>query len=111
MRGWFGNSTVRDLSKRVQVMHSYRTPNIWRDAKDYRRAVICWDWRGLRLAFAYFAIANMEPKIRLLRYTQGKQWNTKGRARGAEGEDEEEEEQESGMIQDRWGDLQVLFKC
>lgn len=54
----------------------------------------------------------MEPKIRLLRYTQGKQWNTKGRARGAEGEDEEEEEQESGMIQDRWGDssrsLQML---
>ena len=32
------------------------------------------------------------------------------RARGAE-EDEEEKEQESGMIQDRWGDLQVLFKC
>ena len=32
------------------------------------------------------------------------------RARGAE-EDEEEKKQESGMIQDRWGDLQVLFKC
>ena len=74
MRGWFGNSTVGDLSKRVQVVHSYTTLNIWRDAKDYRRAINLLDGRGLRWTFAYFAIANMEPRIWLLRYTQGKQW-------------------------------------
>lgn len=49
MRGWFGNSTVGDLSKRVQIVHSYRTLNIWRDAKDYRRAIHLLEWKGTKI--------------------------------------------------------------
>lgn len=41
------------------------------------------EWKGTKVnsVLVYFAITNIKPRILLLRYTQEKQWNTKGEAR------------------------------